>query len=184
MIDIVTPKDSMLVYHILLVNCLILIPIRIHVDHIVTMFTTRAMENVDQYLPAMNLLLLTLKQPNHLTSIDKIALPVLIHLEFRHRDTIAVIFLIPDRRTISTMPIPHESPIPRLISGHLDHEGFEPPKAPLPHLHLLLDQILLLIVMVLTTIRPITQIYNISNHMFLMTVQMLIASCIKTQSLL
>ena len=184
MIDIVTPKDSMLVYHILLVNCLIMIPIRIPVGHIVTMFTTRAMENVDQYLPAMNHVLLTLKQPNHLTSIDKIVLPVLNHLEFRHRDIIVVISRILDLRTISTMPIPHESPIPRLISGHLGHEGFEPPKAPLPHLHLLLDQILLLKVMVLTTIRPITQIYNISNHMFLMTVQMLIASCIKTQSLL
>ena len=184
MIDIVTPKDSMLVYHILLVNCLILIPIRIHAGHIVTMFTTHAMENVDQYLPAMNLVQLTLKQPNHLTSIDKIALPVLIHLEFRHRDTIAVIFLILDPRTISTMPIPHESPIPRLISGHLGHEGFELPKDQLPHRHLPLDQILLLKIMVLTTIRPITQIYNISNHMFLMTVQTLIASCIKTQSLL
>ena len=184
MIDIAIPKDSMLVYHILLANYLILIPIRIHVGHIATMFTTRAMENVDQYLPAMNLVQLTLKQPNHLTSIDKIALPVLIHLEFRHRDTIAVIFLILDPRTISTMPIPHESPIPRLISGHLGHEGFELPKDQLPHRHLPLDQILLLKIMVLTTIRPITQIYNISNHMFLVTVQMLIASCIKTQSLL
>ena len=129
MIDIATLIDTILVYPILLVSCLLLIPIKVHVDYTVIMLLISAMENVKEYLHTMNLLQPILRELNHLVLIGKTAPQVHNHQGFLSLDTMVAIFLILDLLTTSTQHTLRESLTHRLTNGRLDLADFEPLKA-------------------------------------------------------